>query len=115
MTAHAVRVTWFVIGMISLAVGAIGVFLPLLPTTPLVLVAAFAFANSSDRLHRWLLDHDLFGALIDDWRRHGAISRAAKVTSVLSMIAILVMSWLRFFRKETLMPCIFLGPRVLLD
>jgi len=90
----AKRIILVLIGLISLGLGAIGIFVPLLPTTPFVLVAAFAFANSSDRLHQWLLDHNVFGALIDNWRRHGAISRFAKVMSVLSMIAILVISWL---------------------
>lgn len=88
------RIGLIVIGCFSLALGAIGIFVPLLPTTPLVLVAAFAFANSSEKLHRWLLAHNLFGPLIDNWQRHRAISRPAKVTSVLSMVAILVVSWL---------------------
>jgi uncharacterized membrane protein YbaN (DUF454 family) len=88
------RIGLITIGLASLALGAIGIFVPLLPTTPLVLVAAFCFANSSERLHRWLLEHNVFGPLIDNWRRHGAISRNAKITSVASMIAILVISWL---------------------
>lgn len=81
-------------GLVSLVLGAIGIFVPLLPTTPLVLLAAFCFAKSSERLHQWLLDHNVFGPLIDDWRRYGAISRNAKTVSVLSMVAILVISWL---------------------
>ena len=80
------------IGCLSLALGALGIFVPLLPTTPFLLLAAFAFANSSDRLHQWLLDHNLFGPLIDNWRQHRAISRRAKIVSVLSMIAIIVIS-----------------------
>ena len=92
MLTRAARLTWLVIGVLALALGALGVVLPLLPTTPLVLVAAFAFARSSERLHQWLLDHDVFGALIDNWRRYGAISRRAKVVSVVSMVAILGIS-----------------------
>ena len=87
------RIGLIAVGLTSLALGAIGIFVPLLPTTPLVLVAAFCFANSSDRLHQWLLDHNVFGPLIENWRQYGAISRNAKVVSVLSMIAILVLSW----------------------
>ena len=88
------RIVLIIAGLISLAVGAIGIFVPLLPTTPLVLLAAFCFANSSERLHQWLLDHNVFGPLIDNWRRYGAISRNAKTLSVLSMAAVLVISWL---------------------
>ena len=86
------RLAWLAIGFISLALGGLGVLLPLLPTTPFVLVAAVAFAKSSNRLHRWLLDHNMFGPLIENWRRDGAISRSAKIVSILSMVAILVVS-----------------------
>ena len=87
------RIVLIAAGLISLAIGAVGIFVPLLPTTPLVLVAAFCFANSSERLHQWLLDHDVFGPLIDNWRRYGAISRNAKIMSVASMVAVLLISW----------------------
>jgi len=88
----AIRVFWLVVGILALALGGLGVVLPLLPTTPFVLVAAFAFANSSDTLHQWLLDHNIFGPLIANWQRYGAISRSAKVLSLLSMVAVLVIS-----------------------
>ena len=89
----AKRIGFIVVGFASLALGGLGIVVPLLPTTPFVLVAAFAFANSSDKLHQWLLDHNVFGPLIDNWRRHRAISRTAKAMSVLSMIAVIVISW----------------------
>ena len=88
----AIRVFWLVVGILALALGGLGVVLPLLPTTPFVLIAAFAFANSSDTLHQWLLDHNIFGPLIANWQRYGAISRSAKVLSLLSMVAVLVIS-----------------------
>ncbi len=89
---RAARVIWLLVGILALALGGLGVVLPLLPTTPFVLVAAFAFANSSDTLHQWLLDHNIFGPLIANWRRYGAISRSAKVLSILSMGGVLVIS-----------------------
>lgn len=94
---RARRLVLLVLGLVSLAVGGIGIFVPLLPTTPLVLVAAFAFANSSEKLHQWLLDHNVFGPLIDNWRRHRTISPTAKAMSVLSMVALLVISWFAEF------------------
>jgi len=61
---------------VCLALGAVGIFVPLLPTTPLVLLAAFAFANSSETLHQWLLDHSVFGPfyrqLAPSWRHQQA-------------------------------------------
>ena len=92
MLTRAARLTWLVVGLLALALGAIGIALPLLPTTPFILLAAFAFAQSSEKLHQWLLDHNVFGPLIDNWRRHGAISRRTKVVSVISMIAVLAIS-----------------------
>jgi uncharacterized membrane protein YbaN (DUF454 family) len=89
---HAKRLTLILIGFTSLILGALGIFVPLLPTTPFLLVAAFAFANSSERLHQWLLNHNIFGPFIDNWRQHRAISRRTKVVSVLSMVAIVLIS-----------------------
>ena len=91
---RAKRIALIVVGFVSLGLGGLGIVVPLLPTTPLVLVAAFAFANSSETLHQWLLDHRVFGPLIENWRRHGAISRTAKAMSVLSMLSVLLISWL---------------------
>ena len=58
------RVIWLIAGSISLGLGLLGVFLPLLPTVPFVLLAAFCFARSSERLHDWMLEHPKFGPAI---------------------------------------------------
>ena len=92
MLSRAARLTWLIVGLLALALGAIGIALPLLPTTPFILLAAFAFAQSSEKLHQWLLDHNVFGPLIDNWQQHGAISRRAKVLSVVTMAALPVIS-----------------------
>ena len=92
MLTRAARMTWLIVGCLALVLGAIGIALPLLPTTPFILLAAFAFARSSNRLHEWLVTHDVFGSLIDNWQRHGAISQRAKVLSVVSMAAVLAIS-----------------------
>jgi uncharacterized membrane protein YbaN (DUF454 family) len=92
MLSRAAKLTWLIIGILSLGLGALGILLPLLPTTPLVLLAAFSFARSSERLHEWLINHDIFGALIDNWRQYGAISHRAKIVSVVSMVVILGIS-----------------------
>jgi uncharacterized membrane protein YbaN (DUF454 family) len=77
---------WLALGCVATGCATAGVVLPLVPTTPFLLVAAYAFAKSSPRLHAWLLGHPRFGPLIKDWRRHGAISRGAKTTAM-AMIA----------------------------
>ncbi len=88
------RTLWFLIGLTALALGALGAVLPLLPTTPFVLVSAWAFARSSRRWHDWLLRHQVFGPLILDWRRYGAISPRAKTAAGVAMVAVLLLSLL---------------------
>ena len=86
------RILWLAVGLVALALGAVGVFLPLLPTTPFLLVAAFAFMSSSQRLHDWLIHHRVFGRLILEWHEHGAISRPAKILALASMLAVFAAS-----------------------
>ena len=86
------RALWLLLGLVAVGLGAVGVVLPLLPTTPFLLLAAFAFARSSERWHQWLVNHQIFGPLIEDWNRYGAISRSAKTVSVLSMLAVVLIS-----------------------
>ncbi|MGB8622940.1 MAG: YbaN family protein [Paracoccaceae bacterium] len=81
------RLLWLFAGLVSIGLGMVGAVLPLLPTVPFLLLAAFFFARSSERLHNWLLTHPSFGAPIIDWQERGAISRRAKWIASLSMVA----------------------------
>jgi uncharacterized membrane protein YbaN (DUF454 family) len=87
------RSLWLALGLTSLALGIAGVVLPLLPTTPFVLLAAYCFARSSPRLHGWLLANATFGPLISNWQRHGAIAPRAKLLAVASMAGVLALSF----------------------
>ncbi len=86
------RVFWVLFGLTSLGLGMLGVVLPLLPTVPFLLLATFCFARSSDRLHKWLISHKLFGPPIREWQEKGAINSKAKKLATLSIIAVLVLS-----------------------
>lgn len=88
------RLLWLIMGYLSLGLGAIGVVLPLLPTTPFVLLAAFCFAKSSPALHAWLLQHKSFGKAIRDWQEHRAISARAKLAALAMMALALGLSLL---------------------
>lgn len=72
------RSIYFVLGWIFLGLGMIGIFLPLLPTTPFLLLTAYCFARSSRRWHKWLLSQPHMGPLILDWQAHGVIRPRAK-------------------------------------
>ena len=88
------RFFWLLAGLAAVAIGAVGVVLPLLPTTPFLLVAAFAFARSSDRLNSWLREHRAFGPLIDNWHRDGSIGRETKRTAIIVIFVTPVITWL---------------------
>lgn len=77
---------WLVLGLASTAAGIAGIVLPLVPTTPFLLLAAYSFARSSPTLHNWLVSHPTLGKPIDDWQRHRAIGRRAKITAVGLMV-----------------------------
>ncbi|MEL7045333.1 MAG: YbaN family protein [Pseudomonadota bacterium] len=86
------RFLWLTLGALAMLLATLGVALPLVPTTPFILVAVYAFAQSSETYHDWLMRHRLFGKLIADWRAYGAISRRAKIASLVSMVAILALT-----------------------
>lgn len=86
------RGLWMAAGFLCLGLGFLGVALPLLPTTPFLLLAAACFARSSPRLHAWLLDHPLFGPPIRDWQAHGAIHPRAKMLAVGTMALVFAAS-----------------------
>lgn len=80
------------LGIICVACAAIGVVLPLLPTVPFLLLAAFFFARSSSRLHNWILSHNTFGPMIVDWQQNGAIRLGAKKAATVSIAAVFLIS-----------------------
>ena len=86
------RPVWLAVGAGFLGLGLVGVVLPVVPTTPFLLIAAACFARSSPRLHGWLLGHPLFGPPIRDWQAYGAIRPRAKAMALGSMAAVLVIS-----------------------
>jgi len=77
-----VKTVYIILGSISLALGIIGIFLPLLPTTPFLLLTAALYFRGSPRLYDWLLNHKQLGPYIRNFRDHKAIPLRAKVISV---------------------------------
>jgi len=76
------KILLITIGIISLALGVLGVFLPILPTTPFLLLSASLFAHSSDRMYNWLLNHKVFGEYIRSFREDKAIPLKIKIYSI---------------------------------
>jgi len=86
------RALWILAGWTSFGLGFVGILVPLLPTVPFMLLAAFCFARGSERFHDWLLNHSRFGPAVRDWRAHGAISRHGKIAAVVAAFVTLGVS-----------------------
>ena len=86
------RHLWMGFGWVSVGLGALGVLLPLLPTTPFLILAAYFFSRSSQRMHAWLLNHRVFGPPIENWRTHRAISTGAKLAALVAMALTMAIS-----------------------
>lgn len=90
------RMTYLLLGHVFLIIGIIGAFLPILPTTPFLLLAAFLYSKSSERIHQWLINHKVFGPPLKDWQNNGVIGPKAKI------LAGLMLSVVIFYRIPTL-------------
>lgn len=81
------RLILLVCGHVCLALGTIGIFLPVLPTVPFVLLASICYAKSSERLYQWLMNHPYFGPPLQEWKRTKSLPLPVKFLAI-SMIAV---------------------------
>ena len=88
-----VRPLYFTVGLLSVMLGVIGIALPLMPTVPFLVLAAFCFARSNPRLEARLLDHPHYGPHIRLWRERGAISRTGKWAATIAFAASIIFSF----------------------
>lgn len=85
LTSMVHRRIYLALGFVFVAIGVAGVVLPIVPTTPMMLLALWAFARSSQRFHDWLLNHRQFGPPLQRWKEHGVIPAKTKVMSLTIM------------------------------
>jgi hypothetical protein len=91
-----VRALFLIAGIVALGFGIAGILLPVLPTTPLVILAAACFARSYRPFHEWLLAHRLFGPTLREWHEHRSIPRRTKLTAI-AMMAVALGASVVFF------------------
>ncbi|CAA7612945.1 YbaN family protein [Magnetospirillum sp. SS-4] len=84
------RLVLFGLGWLFVGLGLVGVVLPVMPTTPFMLVALWCFANSSRRFHAWLFHHPLFGPPLQAWEQDRVIPLGAKIVAIASMAASMI-------------------------
>ena len=93
MKLHSVKKYLYIFGgSISLALGVIGIFLPVLPTTPFLLLAAFCYLRGSKKMYDWLLSHKVFGPYIYNYMTYKAVTRKTKKVILTTMWLILTIS-----------------------
>ncbi len=90
------------LGFVFVALGGLGLILPVMPTTPFLLLAAACFARSSPRFHDWLLNLHLFGPLIRNWQETRSIPKRAKLLAIITIIVVGGSSILFFIEKTFL-------------
>lgn len=90
-----VRFIIFSTGFISLVVGTIGIFVPLLPTTPFVLLSAWCFLKSSNKAHEWLYTQPLLGKSLQQWEENKVISKKSKAVALITIAISLGVIWMR--------------------
>ncbi len=79
-------------GLLSLSTGIVGIFVPVLPTTPFLLLSSACFLKSSTSLYRWLIRHKFFGKFIENYMKYRAVSRKSKIASILILWCVLISS-----------------------
>lgn len=93
---NGARAMFLALGILLFVLGIAGAFLPLLPTTPFMLLAAACFARSSERFYNWLLANRVFGATVREWQEHRSVRRRTKWVAIATMAVTLTASTLLF-------------------
>jgi uncharacterized protein len=97
---------YIILGLLFVGLGFLGAFIPGLPTTIFIIIAAWFFSKSSKNLELWLLNHNLFGHLLTNWKMYGAISKSSKIYAVSIIIPTFILT--SFFKFSILGDIIFL-------
>lgn len=95
MIDKSLRPLLFILGWISVILGFIGALLPIMPTTPFLILAAYLFSKSSPKFHAWLLNLPKFGPIIQEWESQKTIKKDVKITAI-ALLSVSMMGTLIF-------------------
>ncbi len=99
---------YIILGFLSLSLGTLGIFLPILPTTPFLLLSAFLFARGSERWSNWLLNHRVFGEYIRNFKEEKSIPLQVKLSSIGLMWGTILVSAFVFLKHHLLIQILLL-------
>jgi len=106
---HIKRTLFAVLGCICLGLGTVGVFLPILPTTPFYLLTVFFFANSSQKLHDWFLGTRLYQKHLDSFVKNRGMLRSTKLSILCTVTLLMGFGFFMMARKGLRIPCVILA------
>lgn len=103
------KIFWIVLGCVSLGVGAIGAFIPLLPSFPFLLLAAFSYSKSSERLHNWFIHTKIYKNNLESHLNGKGMTKAAKIRVMCTVSVFMLFGFVMMIRKSLYIPCTILG------
>lgn len=99
------KLGWLIVGCISLVLGAVGAVLPLLPTVPFLLLAAYSFARSSGKLHEWFISTNLYKKNLESYVKGQGMTRITKSRIMITVTLLMGFGFFMMLRKGLYLPC----------
>lgn len=103
------QIIFFIIGCLSLALGCLGIVLPILPTVPFFLLTVFCFANSSQKLHDWFIGTQMYRKHLESFVQKKGMTVRTKATILISVTALMAVGFVLMLRKGIIVPCVILA------
>ena len=94
MNTKTKKLLLVIAGILAVTLGTIGVFVPLLPTTPFLLIASYCFVRSSEQLHNWLMNHRFFGKYLQNYIKFRAVTKLTKIISISVLWITIIISFI---------------------
>lgn len=103
------KMMWIALGFIGLGLGAVGTILPMLPTVPFLLLAAFCFGKGSERLHSWFMGTKLYKDNLETYVKGQGMTRETKLRIMIMVTLLMAFGFTMMFLKEIYVPCMILA------
>ena len=103
------QIIFLIIGCLSLALGCVGIVLPILPTVPFFLLTVFCFANSSQKLHDWVIGTQMYKKHLESFVQKKGMTVRTKATILTSVTALMAVGFVLMLRKGIIVPCVILA------
>lgn len=103
------QIIFLIIGCLSLALGCVGIVLPILPTVPFFLLTVFCFANSSQKLHDWFIGTQMYKKHLESFVQKKGMTVRTKATILTSVTALIAVGFVLMLRKGIIVPCVVLA------